>query len=116
MHDSQKKRALGFLACTIASSFWGCGFFFGKIALAEMNVGAMVFYRFAFATLVLAPFLFTHRPRFNASEWRALLICAFLGIPLQFLVQFSGLAHTTVSHASLMIGTAPVLLAVAATL
>src|SRR6185312_16304790 len=109
-------RTLGFLACALASSFWGCGFFFGKIALAEMNVGAMVFYRFGFAALVLAPFLFTHRPRFSASDWRALLICAFLGIPLQFLFQFSGLARTTVSHASLMIGTMPVLLAVAATL
>jgi drug/metabolite transporter (DMT)-like permease len=109
-------RTLGFLACGLASSFWGCGFFFGKIALAEMNVGAMVFYRFAFASLVLAPFLFTHRARFNRAEWRALLICAFLGIPLQFLFQFSGLARTTVSHASLMVGTMPVLLAVAATL
>ena len=29
--------------------FWGCGFFFGKIALAEMNSGAMVLYRFLFA-------------------------------------------------------------------
>ena len=112
----QKNRTLGFLACGLAASFWGCGFFFGKIALAEMNVGAMVLYRFAFAALVLAPLLFTHRPRFNAREWRALLLCAFLGIPLQFLVQFSGLARTTVSHASLMIGTAPVLLAVSATL
>ena len=109
-------RTLGFLACGLAASFWGCGFFFGKIALAEINVGAMVLYRFAFAALALAPLLFTHRTRFSTSEWRALLLCALLGIPLQFLVQFSGLARTTVSHASLMVGTLPVLLAVAATL
>jgi len=124
-------RTLGFLACALASSFWGCGFFFGKIALAEMNVGAMVLYRFLFAALALAPLLFTHRPRFtlpsigspdkrlgpfDKKEWRTLLLCAFLGIPLQFLIQFSGLARTTVSHASLMVGTMPVLLAVAATL
>lgn len=113
---SHSNRTLGFLACAFAASFWGCGFFFGKIALAEMNVGAMVLYRFAFAALALAPFLFTHRAEFNLAEWRILLICAFLGIPLQFLFQFSGLARTTVSHASLMIGTMPVLLAVAATL
>ena len=116
MYSAHRQKTVGFLACALASAFWGCGFFFGKIALAEMNVGAMVFYRFAFASLVLAPFLFTHRARFNRAEWRALLICAFLGIPLQFLFQFSGLARTTVSHASLMIGTMPVLLAVAATL
>jgi len=111
-----KNRTLGFLAAALASSLWGCGFFFGKIALTEMNVGAMVFYRFAFATLGLLPLLITHRPRFNASEWRTLLLASFLGIPLQFLLQFKGLSLTTVSHASLMVGTMPVLLAAGATL
>jgi drug/metabolite transporter (DMT)-like permease len=109
-------RTLGFLAAALASSFWGCGFFFGKIALAEMNVGAMVFYRFAFATLGLLPLLITHRPHLKASEWRTLLLASLLGVPLQFLLQFKGLSLTTVSHASLMVGTMPVLLAVGATL
>jgi drug/metabolite transporter (DMT)-like permease len=113
---SSPNRTLGFASCALASSLWGCGFFFGKIALAEMGVGAMVLYRFLFATLVLLPLLFTHRPHFNRGEWRTLLLCSFLGIPLQFLIQFSGLNRTTVSHASLMVGTMPVLLAVAATL
>ncbi|MGI4827908.1 MAG: DMT family transporter [Janthinobacterium lividum] len=108
-------RAPGFAACALASTFWGCGFFFGKIALAEMNVGAMVFYRFAFAAIGLLPLLFTHRPRFDRREWTWLLLGSFLGIPLQFLLQFRGLSLTTVSHASLMVGTMPVILAVGAT-
>jgi drug/metabolite transporter (DMT)-like permease len=116
MPEPRKNRALGFTACTIASSLWGCGFFFGKIALEEMNVGSMVLYRFLFATLVLLPLLFTHKPGLNRREWGILLLCAFLGIPLQFLFQFTGLSLTTVSHASLMVGTMPVFLAVAATL
>jgi drug/metabolite transporter (DMT)-like permease len=111
-----KNRALGFASCALASSLWGCGFYFGKIALAEMNVGAMVLYRFLFATLALTPLLLLHRPRFSRADWALLLLASFLGIPLQFLIQFSGLALTTVSHASLMVGTLPVLLAVAATL
>lgn len=111
-----KNRTLGFASCALASSLWGCGFFFGKIALVEMGVGAMVLYRFLFATLVLIPLLFTHKPNFNRREWGTLLFCAFLGIPLQFLIQFSGLSLTTVSHASLMVGTMPVFLAVAATI
>ena len=109
-------RALGFAACALASVFWGCGFFFGKIALAEMNVGAMVFYRFAFAVLGLAPLLLTHRASFNRREWSWLALASLLGIPLQFLLQFYGLSLTTVSHASLMVGTMPVFLAVGATL
>jgi drug/metabolite transporter (DMT)-like permease len=116
MPHNTKRRSLGFAACTLASSLWGCGFFFGKIALVEMGVGAMVLYRFLFATLVLIPLLFTHKPSFDRREWGTLLFCAFLGIPLQFLIQFTGLSLTTVSHASLMVGTMPVFLAVAATL
>ena len=109
-------RTLGFLACALASALWGTGFFFGKIALAEMNVGAMVFYRFLFATLALTPLLVTHRPSFSQQEWRTLLIASFLGVPLQFLIQFYGLSLTTVSHASLMVGTLPVILAIGAAL
>jgi drug/metabolite transporter (DMT)-like permease len=111
-----KHRTLGFLACALASSFWGCGFFFGKIALAEMSVGAMVLYRFLFATIGLLPLLLRYHPRLNAPEWRTLLLAALLGVPLQFLIQFKGLSMTTVSHASLMVGSMPVLLAVGATL
>lgn len=81
-----------------------------------MNVGSMVLYRFLFAALALLPFVATHRPGLNAAEWRILLIGTLLGVPLQFLVQFRGLSLTTVSHASLMVGTMPVILAVGATL
>ncbi|HEX4154927.1 MAG TPA: EamA family transporter [Acidobacteriaceae bacterium] len=115
-----RNRVLGFGACTLAGMFWGCGFFFGKIALAEMNSGAMVLYRFLFASLGLLPFVLTHRPGRNRpalsrKDWLILLFASFLGVPLQFLFQFHGLALTTVSHAALMVGTMPVLLAVGAT-
>ena len=114
METLGKHRTFGFLAAFLASSFWGCGFYFGKIALNEMNVGAMVFYRFAYALIGLAPLLITHRPRFNAAEWRMLCLASFLGVPLQFILQFKGLSLTTVSHAALMVGTMPVILAVGA--
>lgn len=111
-----KRRVAGFLACALASAFWGCGFFFGKIALAEMGFAHMVLYRFLFALLALAPLLLTHRPGLNAKEWRTLALGSFLGIPVQFLIQFYGLSLTTVSHAALMVGTMPVILAVGATI
>ncbi|HXE09278.1 MAG TPA: EamA family transporter [Acidobacteriaceae bacterium] len=111
-----RDRSLGFAACCLASMFWGCGFFFGKIALAEMNSGAMVLYRFLFCAIGLLPFLLTHRPGFNRREWLILLAASILGVPLQFLFQFHGLALTTVSHAALMVGTMPVILAVGATI
>jgi drug/metabolite transporter (DMT)-like permease len=110
----EKRRTLGFVACAVASSLWGCGFFFGKVALQEMSFAHMVLYRFLFAIVVLLPLLVTHRPGLNRREWGLLVVAAFLGVPLQFLIQFYALSITTVSHASLMVGTMPVILAVGA--
>jgi len=110
----EKRRALGFAACAVASCFWGCGFFFGKIALEEMSFAHMVLYRFLFAMPPLLPLLVTHRPGLNRREWGLLVVASFFGVPLQFLIQFYALSITTVSHASLMVGTMPVILAVGA--
>lgn len=106
--------ALGYAACAMAGCLWGTGFFFGKIALEEMSVGHMVLYRFLFACAGLLPVL--RRAHFSPGDWKLLLVASFLGVPVQFLIQFYGLSLTTVSHASLMVGTMPVLLALAATL
>ncbi len=116
MSSTHKRRALGFVACAVASTLWGCGFFFGKIAIAEMSFAHMVLYRFFFAMIVLLPLLVTHRPGLMAREWRVLATASFLGVPVQFLIQFYGLSLTTVSHAALMVGTMPVILAVGATI
>lgn len=84
----------------------------------------MVLYRFLFACLGTLPMAFVARKDLRSgqrAQWTTrdrviLLVSAMLGIPLQFLLQFQGLARTTVSHASLMVGTLPVILALAATL
>src|SRR6202035_3998633 len=74
--------------------------------------------RFLFASLGMLPIVIANRSRFHLTvgETRTLLISAAFGIPIQFLIQFHGLALTTVSHASLMVGSMPVLLGVAAAL
>jgi drug/metabolite transporter (DMT)-like permease len=80
----------------------------------EMSVEHMVLYRFLFACVGMLPVVLINRVRFNRTEIRLLLICAFFGVPVQFLLQFHGLDRTTVSHAALMVGSMPVLLAAAA--
>lgn len=109
---------LGYGACALAGCLWGTGFYWGRLALDEMSVGPMVLYRFLFASLGILPVALLHRGQLRLSwrEARLLLLCAFLGVPVQFLLQFHGLALTTVSHASLMVGGMPVLLAAAAAL
>ena len=107
---------LGYGACALAGALWGTGFYFGRLALNEMSVEHMVLYRFLFASLGMLPVVLMNLRRFHltASELRLLLLSAAFGIPIQFLLQFHGLALTTVSHASLMVGAMPVLLAAAA--
>ncbi len=112
-----KTRWLGYGACALAGCLWGTGFYFGRLALDEMAVEWMVLFRFLFAGLGMLPIVLVHkggRARLTGEELRVLLLCSALGVPLQFLLQFHGLARTTVSHASLMVGAMPVLLAAAA--
>lgn len=104
----------GYTACALAGALWGCGFFFGKIAFSQLGVGHFVLYRFLFACAGLLPMIKT--PRFSRHEWKLLLAASFLGVPLQFMIQFQGLKLTTVSHAALMVGTMPVVLAIGATM
>ena len=116
----RNRTSLGYAACAAAGCLWSTGFYFGKIALREMGVGHMVLYRFLFACVGLLPILFRRgfreAQRLSGGEWRALLLASFLGVPVQFLIQFWGLNLTSVSHACLMVGTMPVILAVGATI
>jgi drug/metabolite transporter (DMT)-like permease len=107
---------LGYAACFAASCLWGTGFYFSRLALNEMSVNYMVLYRILFACLGVLPVALVCRVRFSRKEWRTLLLSAAFGIPISCLLQFGGLARTTVSHASLMVGAMPVMLAVAAAL
>jgi drug/metabolite transporter (DMT)-like permease len=122
MIDSPRQSArtlwLGYGACALAGCLWGTGFYWGRLALNEMSVEHMVLYRFAFACVGMAPVLVVrrNRVRLTRSETVTLLVSAAFGVPVQFLLQFHGLALTTVSHASLMVGAMPVLLAAAAAL
>src|SRR5690349_8799111 len=111
-----KRTTIPVLALATAGCLWGTGFYFGKIALSEMPVATMVFFRFVFACTGLLPVIFLDRPRFAAREWGWVFAASVLGVPIQYLVQFKGLSLTTVSDASLMVGTRPMLLAMAAAL
>ena len=75
----------------------------------------MVLYRFLFASLGFAPAVWrglrNPTTRIRRQDLALILTAAVVGVPIQFIVQFAGLARTTVSHASLMVGVLPVLLA-----
>jgi drug/metabolite transporter (DMT)-like permease len=106
--------ALAYAALAGAGCLWGTGFLAGKIAFRELGVAHMVLYRLAFASLGLLPVAIARGVSVRRADWAVLAVAAFFGVPVLFLVQFAGLDRTTVAHASLMIGTAPMLLALGA--
>jgi EamA-like transporter family protein len=97
----------------LAGCLWGTGFLFGKIAFREMTVFENVGFRFVFACIVLVPIAIQRRSflreRFPRRDVWLMLAASVIGFPVQFMVQFKGLELTTVSHASLIVGTLPVL-------
>jgi drug/metabolite transporter (DMT)-like permease len=95
---------------------WGTGFLFGKIVFREMTVSENVAFRFLAATIALSPILFRRWRTYRPKDFLLVLIAAVIGVPLEFLVQFKGLELTTVSHASLIVGILPVLLALSSAL
>jgi drug/metabolite transporter (DMT)-like permease len=103
-----------YLALAAAGSLWGTGFLFGKIALEELAVPHMILWRLSLAALGFLPVLLIRREGMRRDDWPTLMAAGVLGVPLLFLVQFEGLARTTVSHAALMVGTAPMLIGLAA--
>lgn len=105
-------RRAAYLALALSGILWGTSFVLGKIAFRELDVPHAMFYRFLFAALSFVPLLVRVRPRFSRSDLLLVVAAAVFGVPVQFLMQFGGLAITTVAHAALMIGTAPVLIAI----
>src|SRR5687767_10489349 len=94
------KRA--YLALAAAGSLWGTGFLFGKVALEELAVPHMILWRLSLAAGGFLPILLIRREGMRREDWPTLMAAGVLGVPLLFLVQFEGLARTTVSHAALM--------------
>jgi drug/metabolite transporter (DMT)-like permease len=95
----------------LGGCLWGTGFLFGKIAMNEMTVSENVAFRFLSGAVVLSPIVIRSWKPYRGKEFWILLLASVTGIPVQFLIQFRGLQLTTVSHASLIVGVLPVLLA-----
>lgn len=104
---------LAFASLAAAGTIWGASFVLGKIALLQLSVPHLMLYRFIFASIGFVPLLLYSRPGLERHEWGTVALASVIGVPVQFLTQYEGLSRTTASHAALMIGTAPVLVAVA---
>ena len=107
-------RRLAVAAFIVAGGLWGAAFLFGKLAFTELAVSHVALYRFTIATLVLLPFTLVRRRWPSLRDLPHFLLTGFLIVPVTFMLQYTGLAWTSATSASLIIGTLPPMLALAA--
>src|SRR5713226_5134676 len=100
-------------ALTTAGLLWGTTVPLSKLALEWLPPGWLTFARFALAAAVL---LAAARSRVRAACTPAVLACGAIGYGGSVVVQNAGIVRTSVSHAALLIGATPVLVAVIAAL
>lgn len=106
-----RQRRTAVAALTAAGLLWGTTVPVTKLALAWLPPGWLTVVRFGLAAAVL---LGAVRSRVRAASSPAVLGWGAVGYGGQILVQNAGIAHTSVSHAALLVGATPVLVAVIA--
>jgi drug/metabolite transporter (DMT)-like permease len=107
---TSRTRAVAALAA--AGVAWGTSVPLSKAALGWLPPGWLVVARFALAAAVLLPAV--DAPALRAALRWQVLAWGAVGLGGSVLVQNAGLTKTSVTHAALLIGTGPVLIAVIA--
>ena len=100
-----------FVGLIFTMIFWGASGVAGKIALNQLDIIEIVAYRFiAAAVILLVITLLWKGPTALSVKKRdlpLLALLAFLGIPLEFLLQVLALSNTTVTNFTLIFCLAP---------
>ncbi len=104
-------RRLVFPALLAAGVLWGTTVPLSKVALGWLPPGWLAFARFALAAAVL---LVASRSRLRAAASPAILVTGAIGYGGSVLLQNLGIERTSVTHAALLIGATPVMVAIIA--
>jgi O-acetylserine/cysteine efflux transporter len=104
-------RRLVFPALLAAGVLWGTTVPLSKVALGWLPPGWLAFARFALAAAVL---LVASRSRLRRAASPAILVTGAIGYGGSVLLQNLGIERTSVTHAALLIGATPVLVALIA--
>lgn len=97
-----------FAALTAAGLLWGTTVPLSKVALEVVPPAWLTVFRFATAGVLL---LVVFRPRLRGAVTPGLLAWGAVGYGVTIVLQNGGIARTSVSHAALLMGTLPVIVA-----
>ena len=107
----QRSNTTAIASLTAAGVLWGSSMALSKLSLEWLQPGWLTVVRFGLAALLLA---FPARAHLRAAFTPAILLWGVLGVGVTVVVQNVGVGLTSVSHASMMVGSMPVLVAVIA--
>ena len=110
--NTNRRRAIA--ALVTAGLLWGTTVPMSKVALQWLQPGWLAFARFALAAAILL--IFTPRARLRAAFSPLMLASGAIGYGGSVVLQNAGITRTSVTHAALLIGTTPILVAVIAAL
>lgn len=96
-------------ALAAAGVLWGTTIPLSKLALGWLSPGWLTVARFGVAAIVL---LAAARPRISAAWTPGVLVWGVLGYGGSIVLQNAGIERTSISHAALLVGATPVLVAI----
>ncbi len=109
---SSDDRRGAFVALVAAGVLWGLTVPLSKLALEWLDAGWLTVLRFGLAAPLLL--LATRRAHLRAALAPRVVVAGAIGFGLVIVLQNAGIARTNVSHASLIVGAVPVLVALIA--
>lgn len=102
---------LPYIALILAHTIWGVHFVVTKITLQEFPEFSLAFFRFAFASLLLAPFFLaqTKKVKIKKEHLPKLVASGIFIITLNIAFFFAGISRTDVTSASIITLVIPIL-------
>ena len=105
------KKPIPYIALILAHLIWGANFVVAKITLQEFPPMTLAFFRFAFASLLLAPFFIaeTKKVKIDKKDLPKLIAIGIFIITLNITFFFEGIKRTTAINASVLTLVIPLL-------
>jgi O-acetylserine/cysteine efflux transporter len=103
------KQRNAIISLLVAGAIWGSSVALSKLSLGWLDASWLTALRFGVAAPVLA--VIARRRLRAACDGRVVLVGA-VGYGITMLLQNAGIAHTSVSHAAIIVGAVPVIVAV----
>jgi len=108
-------RKMSYILLILAVVFWGTSFAVVKLGIGQLEPVQFLFLRNLFASLIFVAILMkTPREQryLERQDIPRMFFLAFMGVGGYFIVQYTALQYTTTVNASLLVGIAPIIVAI----